>query len=123
MPSSRNDRFFGAVCLVVCPMISGAFLGLVAALYVYPAASEHAIMIGALVGVSGFVTNAIAICLTAVAAERHAQRRARDAGARAGARVGVIARTAVAPRVPAARSIGRPFLAPSARDEMAKRSS
>lgn len=117
MASSRNDRVLGAVCLVVCPMVSGAFLGLVATLCVYPAVSQHAITIGVLVGVSGFVANAIAICLTAVAAEHHAQRRARDGGADA------IARAAVLPRLPAARSIGRPFLAPAAREEMAKRSS
>jgi hypothetical protein len=118
IPSSRNDRVLGAVCLVVCPMISGAFLGLVATLCMYPTESEHAITIGALVGVSGFVANAIAICLTAVAAEGRAHHHARGTGASA------VARNAIAPiRLHIAPSIGRPFRVPSTREEMAKRSS
>jgi hypothetical protein len=87
LASSRSDRVLGALCLLVFPMISGAFLGLVAMLCVYPAASGRAIAVGALVGVSGFVANVVAIGLTAVAAEGRARRGARTAGAGAVARV------------------------------------
>jgi hypothetical protein len=75
----RRDRLVGAVCLVLCPAVSGIFLGLVALLCVYPSDGGHALGVGALVAVGGFAVNAMAICLAAVAAEGHARRRARRA--------------------------------------------
>jgi hypothetical protein len=75
-PPGQNDRLLGVVCLIACPAISGVFLGVIAALCAYPADSDHAITIGAVVGACAFAANAIAICLTAVAAEGRAQRRA-----------------------------------------------
>src|SRR2546423_1156525 len=75
-PPGRRDRLLGVLCLVGCPMISGVFLGVVAVLCAYPAGRDHAIKIGIIVGACGFVANAVAIGLTAVAAEGRAQRRA-----------------------------------------------
>jgi hypothetical protein len=79
LDGSRHDRLIGAICVVVCPAISGVFLGLVAVLCVYPSGGDHAIKVGALVGCVALVANAFAICLTAATTESHAHRRAREA--------------------------------------------
>ena len=75
-PPGRHDRLLGVVCFIGCPLISGVFLGVIGALCAYPAGRDHAIRIGIIVGACGFVANAVAIGLTAVAAEGRAQRRA-----------------------------------------------
>jgi hypothetical protein len=78
-PPGEHDRLLGVVCLIACPTISGLFLGFVAGLCAFPVAGAHAITIGAIVGACAFTANAVAICLTAVAAEGRARRRAAHA--------------------------------------------
>jgi hypothetical protein len=65
----RHDRLIRALCLILCPAISGMFLGSVAILCVYPSAADHALEVGALVACAAFLANAFAICLTAAAAD------------------------------------------------------
>lgn len=79
LQSSRHDRFLGLACLVVCPAITGVFVGLIAIVSASPAGGVHAISVGARVGGVAFAANALAICLTAAAIPASAVRRAHQA--------------------------------------------
>jgi hypothetical protein len=62
-PTTR-DRHRVALGMVVCPMISGLFFGLVAALLVFRSGGiGHASAVGALVGGFMFASNAAALCI------------------------------------------------------------
>lgn len=79
LQSSRHDRFLGLACLVVCPAITGLFVGLIAVVSASPTGGVHAISVGARVGGVAFVVNALAICFTATAIHASAIHRAHQA--------------------------------------------
>jgi len=54
---------FEASFLVVCPLISGAFFGVIAAVLVRWSGSPRALGAGVLVGGAMFVANAVALCV------------------------------------------------------------
>jgi hypothetical protein len=58
----RRTRL-AAAFLVICPLISGGFFGIVAALLVHWSGSDRALGAGALVGGAMFVANAVALCV------------------------------------------------------------
>src|SRR5450755_2289374 len=73
----RRGSVVTAPRLVACSAISGAFLGLVAMLCVYPSSGRHALVVGAFVACGAFAANAlVVICVTVVVAEGRLQRRA-----------------------------------------------
>jgi hypothetical protein len=76
---SRNDRVVGAACLVMVPVISGGFLGLIVTVLMLLSGINHAVVDGTLIAGGAFAANELAICLTAVAIEGYARRRARRA--------------------------------------------
>jgi hypothetical protein len=50
--------------LVVCPLISGVFFGIISGVLVLPGSGvEHATMVGALVGGIMLTSNAVALCI------------------------------------------------------------
>ena len=65
--AARLHRTRGRVIasgLVICPLISGVFFGLISGLLVLPGGgAEHASMVGALVGGFMFTSNAVALCI------------------------------------------------------------
>ena len=77
--SSRHDRAVGVACLVVCPAISGLFVGVVAIVCVSATGAGTALRLGSIVGVATFVANTLAICLTASTVHARALHRARRA--------------------------------------------
>ena len=57
--------------LVVCPLISGLFFGIISALLVLPSGGiEHATLVGALVGGFMLTSNAVALCIVQSSASR-----------------------------------------------------
>lgn len=55
--------------LVVCPLISGLFFGIVSAVLVLPSGGiEHATVVGALVGGFMLTSNAVALCIVQTSA-------------------------------------------------------
>ena len=119
MTSSRraNDRLLGAAYLVACPAISGVFLALIAVVCMYPTDGGHTFAVSALVGVSGFAVNGLAICITAVAAHAPTHLRSRHTS-----------RTLEVPRATPARAqvalaIGRRFVPTAMVAEIGRRSS
>jgi hypothetical protein len=77
--TNRRDRILGATCLIVCPAISGLFLGFVAVLCTLPLDRGHSIAVGIVVGAITFLVNIAAISLTASTLHAGATRRARRA--------------------------------------------
>jgi hypothetical protein len=77
--SGRHDRVLGIACLVLCPALTGLFLGLVAIVCAYPNNGGHAVALGTAVAVVAFAVNALAICVTATALHLQATRRDRQA--------------------------------------------
>jgi hypothetical protein len=75
----RRGSVIEAPRLVVCSAISGAFLGVIAILCVYPSGGRHALVVGAFVACGAFAANALVICVTAVVAKGRVRRRARRA--------------------------------------------
>jgi hypothetical protein len=70
---ARQRRRLIASGIVICPLISGVFFGLIAALLVLRNGdSGRAIAIGVLVGGAMFASNAIALCVVHTAARPHA---------------------------------------------------
>jgi hypothetical protein len=65
--AARLHRTRGRVIasgLVICPLISGLFFGIIGGLLVLPSGgAEHATMVGALVGGIMLTSNAVALCI------------------------------------------------------------
>jgi hypothetical protein len=58
-----RNRVIGSA-LVVCPLISGLFFGVISGVLVLPGSGvEHATMVGALVGGVMLTSNAVALCI------------------------------------------------------------
>ncbi|MDQ1465928.1 MAG: hypothetical protein QOH10_343 [Actinomycetota bacterium] len=115
-PRASNDRLLGAACLVACPAVSGVFLALIAAVCVYPTEGGHTFAVSALVGVSGFAVNALAICVTAVA-HAHTRVRSRHTSRTLDVPLATPARAQVA------LAIGRRFVPTATVAEIGRRSS
>jgi hypothetical protein len=61
--SARRDRL-AAAGLILCPLISGLFFGVVSTLLVLPSSGiGHALEVGAAVGGAMFAANAAALCI------------------------------------------------------------
>jgi hypothetical protein len=70
-PAPR-DRWLGFACVIACPLISGAFLALIAVLCGHSSGTGHVIATAARVGFAAFAANLLVIVIAAVANEaRH----------------------------------------------------